>query len=108
MATISELKYAIKKEKGYYENEREINNQGLERKKLEKELKDLIFKRKYGKYIEGSKPVISGVKTAFKRIGTEFKKVQTNVLEDDRRKKAIRKKGFVPVLRESRRGGIFG
>ena len=90
MATISELREEIRKEKGFYENEREINAFGEEKKKLERELKELRFNRKYGKSVQIGKKVFSGAKEGFKKLSNEFGKVQRNTLAQDRQKKEVK------------------
>jgi hypothetical protein len=103
MATINELRAEIAKEKSLIENEEDMQKLGQERKALENELKQLRFKRKYGKYSETAKPIISGVKTTFLRITKKVHTLQENQLERERREKAIKKKGFTIERR-----GLFG
>jgi predicted nucleic acid-binding Zn-ribbon protein len=102
MKSLQDLKDEIARERKYSESEKEINEIGEERKRLSKELSELKNKRKYGKF----KPTISSAGESIKKVYGEFSKVQRNVLEDDRRKKAIRKRGY-NTLTERRGLGLF-
>ena len=103
MATIEELKREIQREKNYEESEREMNNLGIEKKQLEKQLKQMKFKRKFGKYIPNVKPVVS----EFKKLGKEIKKIQEEQNSKDRQSKSIKKRKSKQYTQ--RRGlGLFG
>jgi uncharacterized phage infection (PIP) family protein YhgE len=103
MPTIEDLRKQIAKEKAYIDYERNESKDYEEKVKLQKQLKELQFNRKYGKTLSKVKPIV----TAFKDLGKtayskaeNLRKIQD---ENERRDKAIRKKGFVQP-----RGGIFG
>jgi hypothetical protein len=105
MATIFELREQIRKERNLIENEKDFQKLDVERRGLEKELKELRFNRKYGGVDKTFKGAVEGTKTAFNRIGKEVGKLQDNQNKQDRQEKAIRKKGYVPRLSERR--GLF-
>lgn len=65
MTTIEDLKREIEHEKNKMKWNEEIEERGREREKLEKELKDLKFKNKFGKAHEAGERVFGNIKNAF-------------------------------------------
>lgn len=94
MATLQQLKEELAREKGYALNEMELNKIGNERRQIEKEIKELRFKRKYGGAVSAGKSVVGGFKSAFSKLGTEVGKLQQNQINRERQEKAIKKRGF--------------
>jgi len=81
MATIEELKREISKEKAYAESDIEMSNLGKKKKGLEKQLKSMRYKRKFGKSVpqvnvSTIKKVSSGIMGCVKRLGSEVNKVR--------------------------------
>ena len=96
MATIEELRREIQREKNYEESEREMSNLGLEKKQLEKQLKQMKFKRKFGRFVPNVdmnkvKKVGVGIKTGINRLGKEVGKMQEEQNRRDRQSRAIKK-----------------
>lgn len=105
MATIEDLRREIDAEKKKHLYNQEIEEKGNERAKLERELKDLRFKNKFGKSAETGKKVFGGIKNAFGELQKGVGKLQENQNQKDREEKAIKKRSYAPF---SERRSLFG
>lgn len=103
MASIEEIKAEIEKERGLIMLQQEEHYYEKEKKDLQRELNQLRVRRTYGRQVEAAKPIISGVKTAFKKIGSELQGYAEEQARRERQEKSIKKKGFAPQRR-----GLFG
>ncbi len=112
MATIEELRREINRESNYEQGDREMKNLGLEKQQLEKQLKQMKFKRKFGKYVPNIdmnkvKKVGDGIKTGINRLGKEVGKMKEEQNRRDRQSKAIKKRKFKQYPQRSGLG-LFG
>jgi hypothetical protein len=87
MVTISELRAEIEKEKRKQTYNQEIENIGGERAKLERELKELRFKNKYGKTQETGKKVWGEIKKGFGELQKGVGKLQENQNQRDKERR---------------------
>ena len=81
MATIEELKREISKEKAYAESDIEMSNLGKKKKGLERQLKQMRYQRKVGKFVPKANPIAikkvsSRIIGGVKRLGSEVNKVR--------------------------------
>ena len=113
MATIEELKREIAKEKAYAESDVEMLNLGKQKKGLEKKLKSMKYKRKFGKFTPNvntatvrkvSSKIIGGVK----RLGSEVNKVRIKQDSIDCKQRTDLKPNNEYQPKQQRRVGLFG
>lgn len=105
MPTIDELRKEIEKEKAIIDYERNEYDDYEEKVKLQKQLNDLRFQRKYGKSVkkfkEVGKPVLSSIKNLGNKVYSGLESMKKEQMERERREKAINKRGLAPR-------GLFG
>lgn len=89
MVSIADLKAEIAKEKGFLDYERNESESREEKIKLQKELKELRFQRKYGKKIEAIKPVGKEIKSAWNKFSDVVGKMQQEQNRKDRGERGI-------------------
>lgn len=112
MATIDELKREIAREKSYAESEAEIQKIGDEKKSLQKQLKSMKFKRKFGKFVpkvdvKAIKKIGTGIKSGIQRLNSEVGKVRDRQDIMDRQNRSISKRK-TKQKPQPQRVGLFG
>ena len=111
MATIGELKREIAREKAYAEGDIEISILGKQKKGLERQLKSMKYKRKFGKYtpnvnVKTIRKVSSKIIGGVRQLGSEVNKVREKQdAMDCKRKTDLKPNKYQP---SQRRVGLFG